>query len=121
MEETRLRLCHVLILHYSTKCPCFKAQQSCTSKCRCKRCKNPHGQRPDVDKLHGVQKRKRDRHDSQVHLLRGKKTAKFIDEISEEMTTGSMSDFEYLLVQSYTTHILKRKTGLMLTALIYTL
>ena len=76
----------------------FKAERSCNSKCRCKGCKNPHGQRPDVEKSHSVHKRKRDRHDSQDYPLKGKKTAKFMDKISEEVTTGSMSDFEYLLI-----------------------
>ena len=33
--------CAYSLYHYSTKCPCFKAQQSCTSKCRCKGCKKP--------------------------------------------------------------------------------
>lgn len=94
--------CAYSLYHYSTKCPCFKAEKACSSMCRCKGCKNPHGQRPDVDKSHarGAQKRKRDRHDSQAHPLRGKKTAKFMNETSEEMTTGTMSDFEYLLISA---------------------
>lgn len=29
--------------HYSTRCRCYKASQSCTSHCRCKDCANPHG------------------------------------------------------------------------------
>ena len=99
--------CAYSLYHYSTKCPCFKAQQSCTSKCRCKGCKNPHGQRPDADTLraHCVHKRKRDRHDSQDHPLRGRKTTKFMDEVSDEMTTGSLSKFEYLLISAIIHHL----------------
>ena len=110
-----------MVILCTTKCPCFKAEQSCTSKCRCKGCKKtPHGQRPDVDKLRGVQiqKRKQDRYDLQVHPLRGKKTAKFMDEISEETTTGSMSDFNYLLISAIIHY--SYLTGLTLTALIHT-
>lgn len=31
---------------YTTRCMCFRLQQSCTSKCDCKNCKNPYGDRP---------------------------------------------------------------------------
>ena len=104
MEEIRLRVCRVLIL-----CTTI-VQNVLVSKWKkrvvlcvdVRGCKNPHGQRPDVDQSHarGAQKRKRDRHDSQAHPLRGKKTTKFMNETSEEMTTGTVSDFEYLLISA---------------------
>ena len=31
---------------YITRCMCFRMQQPCTSKCDCRNCKNPHGDRP---------------------------------------------------------------------------
>lgn len=31
---------------YTTRCMCFRMQQPCTSKCDCKNCKNPYGDRP---------------------------------------------------------------------------
>ena len=92
--------CAYSLYHYSTKCPCFKAERSCTSNCRCKGCKNPHGQRPDFKPPKSVHKRKRDRHESQDYPLKGKKIAKFMEEVSEEMSTGSMSNFEYLLISA---------------------
>lgn len=97
--------CVYSLYHYSTKCPCFKAGRSCNCNCRCKGCKNPNGQRPDIKTSHtSVHKRKRDRHDSQDYPLRGKKTAKFMEEVSEEVTTGSMNNFEYLLISAIIQH-----------------
>ena len=43
--------CAYSTYHYSTKCPCFKSDRSCTHSCRCKGCHNPHGARPDIKKL----------------------------------------------------------------------
>ena len=92
--------CAYSLYHYSTKCPCFKAAQSCNHNCRCKGCKNPHGQRPDIKSSKTVHKRKRDRHESQEYPLRGQKTAKFMEGVSETVSTGSMSNFEYLLISA---------------------
>ena len=85
--------------------PLFTAKQSCNSKCRCRDASSyPYiwtkTRCPDESCI--VHKRKRDRHDSQDYPLKGKKSAKFMYKVSEQVTTGSMSNFEYLLVHLYT-------------------
>ena len=95
--------CAHSLYHYSTKCPCFKANRACNVNCRCKLrlYKNPHGERPAAVKTsnNGL-KGKRDRHKSQTYPLKGRKTAKVMEEVSEEVGTGSMSKFEYILISA---------------------
>ena len=94
--------CAYSTYHYSTKCPCFKSDRSCTHSCRCKGCHNPHGARPDIKKLmpKAGLKRRRDRHEYQAYPLKGRKTSKVMEHLSEDVTTGSISAFEYLLISA---------------------
>ena len=85
---------------YSTRCPCFKANRSCTSECRCKRCNNPNGARPITTSTTSGQKRVRQRYDSQIHELKGRKTTKFMHNLGESTTQVSLSQFEYLLISA---------------------
>ena len=92
--------CVYSMYHYSTKCPCFKAERSCTQDCRCKSCQNPHGAWPQVITSKTGFKRKRDRYDTQAYPLKGRKTSRVMEQVSEDMSTGSMSNFEYLLISA---------------------
>ena len=92
--------CAFTLDRYSTRCPCFKANQGCTSECRCKRCNNPNGARLLSNTISG-QKRVRQRYDSQIQELKGRKTAKFMQDIGESINTqGSLSQFKYLLISA---------------------
>ena len=53
--------CAFMLDHYSTRCPCFKANCGCTSECRCKKCNNPNGARPVATSPKSGQKRIRQR------------------------------------------------------------
>ena len=63
--------CAFTLDRYSTRCPCFKANQGCTSECRCKRCNNLNGARPILSNMISGQKRVRQRYDSQIQELKG--------------------------------------------------
>ena len=57
----------------STRCPCFKANQGCTSECRCKRCNNPNGARPILSNAISGQKRVRNDTTHKFKNLRGER------------------------------------------------
>lgn len=92
--------CVYSLYHYSTKCPCFKAGRPCNCDCRCRGCQNPHGVRADIKIPKTGQKRKRERYDTQIYPLKGKKTTLVADQVSEEVNIGGMSGFEYLLISA---------------------
>ena len=99
-NSTKGESCVYSLYHYSTKCSCFKAGRSCNSNCRCKGCKNPYGGRPDIKTPKTGQKRKRDQYSTQVYPLKGRKTSAVMDRVSQEVSTGSMSNLEYLLISA---------------------
>ena len=99
-NSTKGVLCAYSMYHYSTKCPCFKAERACTYNCRCKGCQNPHGARPEITTSKTGFKRKRDRYETQAYPLKGRKTSRVMEQVSEDVSTGSMSTFEYLLISA---------------------
>ena len=83
---------------YSTRCRCYKNDQSCTSHCRCKDCANPHGTKC----MKKPRKRIRRPHS---HQLKVPNTKAFATDRGECMSTAVWSDFESIIVmeilQSY--------------------
>ena len=57
------------LYHYSTKCPCFKAEKACSSMCRYKGCKNPHGQQSDVNHAVTCTSLRRENEIGMIHRL----------------------------------------------------
>lgn len=49
-NSTKSASCAYSLYHYSTKCPCYRAERPCNYDCRCRGCQNPRGTRPDVKK-----------------------------------------------------------------------
>ena len=99
--------CTLVLEHYATKCPCFKANIPCTEICKCKQCQNPNGRRPlkQKIKLQTGQKRSREVFETQLYKLEGKKTATFMKEVGEEIDIGVISTFEFLLVSVIIQHL----------------
>lgn len=92
--------CIYSMYHYITKCPCFKVGRSCSYSCICKGCQNPHGARPQGLTFKKSLSRKRDRYETQAYPLQGRKTSKVMQQVSEDVSTESMSNFEYLLISA---------------------
>ena len=84
-KSTKGISCAFSLNHYSTRCPCFKANRACTPDCRCRRCSNPNGVRTIAESNKTGHKRIR-RYDFQNYELKERKTAKFMQEIGEDVT-----------------------------------
>ena len=85
-KSTKGISCAFSLNHYSTRCPCFKANRACTPDCRCRRCSNPNGVRTIAESNKTGHKRIRHRYDFQNYELKERKTAKFMQEIGEDVT-----------------------------------
>ena len=96
-ERSIMCLLHVSLQH---KLSLFKADRSCSYSCRCKGCQNPHGARPQGVTSKTGFKRKRDRYETQAYPLKGRNTSRVMEKVSEDVSTGSMSNFEYLLISA---------------------
>ena len=98
--------CGMVLNQYATKRPCFKAENPCTTKCRCKGCKNPYRCKPVVETTPSIgKKRTRMIHDSQKYELKGRKTACFMTSVGEEMVIGTISQQEFLDISSIIQHL----------------
>ena len=92
--------CSFSLQHYSCRCPCYNSQKPCTEYCKCKKCSNTFGARQTVKESSRSQKRKRQSYETQSIPLRGKRAAKFMEDVGEPMMIGGHSKIEYLIVCS---------------------
>lgn len=90
--------CSFSLNKYTCRCPCYNAKRSCSQDCKCKGCTNSFGVRPAVKKV-GL-KRKRLPHEAQLTQLKGKKTARFMEDIGEPTIAGGLSTMEFLVICS---------------------
>ena len=78
---------------YASRCKCYKNGTLCSIMCKCKNCKNPHGQRLKVSET--STRKKRHRHMLQVDIPCSKK---FASDSGEDISHGVWWNFETLVV-----------------------
>lgn len=81
------------------RCPCIRGKSECTNACICKQCTNQFGVRPLPSTT-----RRRQMYENQRYPLRGKSTTDFMQEKSEKLCVGSLTDFESLLLKEIIIH-----------------
>lgn len=89
--------CSFSLNHYSSRCPCYNGQRSCSQVCKCKGCINSFGTRSEVVTVNLGQKRKRVAFDSQTTQLKGKRTVMFMEAVGEPVLIGGFSRMEFLV------------------------
>ena len=83
------------------RCPCIRRSTHCTSLCRCKKCENSFGNRPNPSTT-----RRRIAYDAQRQPLCGKTTTDFMHDQQESTSTGYLNLLENLLLKAIFTYFL---------------
>lgn len=77
------------------RCPCSRAEVPCGALCNCKDCNNKHGQKPKP-----ATTRRRKAYDNQQQHLRGVSSTDFMASMNEQVSVGSMSSLETIVIQT---------------------
>ena len=80
--------------HGHCRCPCATAKLACGELCVCKHCNNVNEQRPTPSQT------RRKSHDNQRLQLRGMSGVEYMLSLNEEISTGSMSVLEIMVIQT---------------------
>ena len=100
-KSTKGTPCSLQLNVYTTRCPCYNLQSGCNHKCRCKNCQNPYGKRlAPAQKPATGSKRKFEPHTYQKQSLKGIKTMKFMNQVSEPVKTEAFSIIETFLISA---------------------
>ena len=78
--------------HGNCRCVCARAKLACGELCRCRCCENVNGQRPTPSQT-------RRSYDNQRVQLRGVSGAEYMTSLNEDISTGSMSLLEIMVIQ----------------------
>ena len=89
---------------YKSRCPCFRAFQSCNDFCGCRSCANPFGRNvQDIDNLEPLP-RKRAKQDFQQNVTQTDRG--YMEERAEEANAPTWLEDEHLLFEAVTLYLL---------------